>query len=130
MLIVTRNFNLPVGSAVALVGVVLVLLTVRYDVDLALAVLAAVASGVLGAFVGALLMGSLNNGMSPMNVPTFHQVTARGIVLLLAVTRPISRKKRRRTPAVALAGPPTLALRTKRKSRGGKPCGIISWRRP
>ena len=30
-------------------------------------------------------MGSLNNGMSLMNVPTFYQDTARGIVLLLAV---------------------------------------------
>jgi ABC-type xylose transport system permease subunit len=40
---------------------------------------------VFGAMVGALLMGSLNNGMSLMNVPTFYQETARGIVLLLAV---------------------------------------------
>jgi D-xylose transport system permease protein len=40
---------------------------------------------VFGALVGALLMGSLNNGMSLMNVPTFYQETARGIVLLLAV---------------------------------------------
>ena len=40
---------------------------------------------VLGALVGGLLMGSLNNGMSLMNVPTFYQDTARGIVLLLAV---------------------------------------------
>ena len=40
---------------------------------------------VLGALVGALLMGSLNNGMSLMNVPTFYQDTARGAVLLLAV---------------------------------------------
>ncbi len=40
---------------------------------------------VFGALVGALLMGSLNNGMSLMNVPTFYQDTARGIVLLLAV---------------------------------------------
>jgi ABC-type xylose transport system permease subunit len=30
-------------------------------------------------------MGSLNNGMSLMNVPTFYQDTARGVVLLLAV---------------------------------------------
>jgi ABC-type xylose transport system permease subunit len=30
-------------------------------------------------------MGSLNNGMSLMNVPTFYQDTARGAVLLLAV---------------------------------------------
>jgi ABC-type xylose transport system permease subunit len=54
--------------------------------DLALGVLAAVASGVLGAFVCVLLMGSLNNGMSPMNLPTFCQDAARGIILLLAVT--------------------------------------------
>jgi D-xylose transport system permease protein len=40
---------------------------------------------VFGALVGALLMGSLNNGMSLLNVPTFFQETARGVVLLLAV---------------------------------------------
>jgi D-xylose transport system permease protein len=40
---------------------------------------------VIGALIGALLMGSLNNGMSLMNVPTFYQNTARGAVLLLAV---------------------------------------------
>jgi D-xylose transport system permease protein len=40
---------------------------------------------VLGALLGAVLMGSLNNGMSLMNVPPFYQDTARGIVLLFAV---------------------------------------------
>jgi ABC-type xylose transport system permease subunit len=40
---------------------------------------------VVGALVGALLMGSLNNGMSLMNVAPFFQDTARGVVLLLAV---------------------------------------------
>ena len=40
---------------------------------------------VLGALLGAVLMGSLNNGMSLMNVPTFYQDTARGVVLLVAV---------------------------------------------
>jgi ABC-type xylose transport system permease subunit len=40
---------------------------------------------VLGALLGALLMGSLNNGMSLMNVPPFYQDTARGVVLLVAV---------------------------------------------
>ena len=40
---------------------------------------------IFGALLGALLMGSLNNGMSLMNVPTFYQDTARGVVLLLAV---------------------------------------------
>ena len=40
---------------------------------------------ILGALLGALLMGSLNNGMSLMNVPIFYQNTARGAVLLFAV---------------------------------------------
>jgi D-xylose transport system permease protein len=53
---------------------------------------------VFGALVGALLMGSLNNGMSLMNVPTFYQDTARGIVLLLAVA--IDQLSRRRSAVV------------------------------
>jgi len=53
---------------------------------------------VLGALLGALLMGSLNNGMSLMNVPTFYQDTARGVVLLLAVA--IDQLSRRRAGAV------------------------------
>jgi ABC-type xylose transport system permease subunit len=49
---------------------------------------------VLGAILGALLMGSLNNGMSLKNVPTFYQDTARGVVLLLAVALDqLSRRK-------------------------------------
>ena len=49
---------------------------------------------VLGALLGALLMGSLNNGMSLMNVPIFYQHTARGVVLLLAVALDqLSRKR-------------------------------------
>src|SRR5947207_10703571 len=52
---------------------------------------------VLGALLGALLMGSLNNGMSLMNVPTFYQDTARGVVLLLAVAiDQLSRRNRGR----------------------------------
>jgi D-xylose transport system permease protein len=54
---------------------------------------------VLGALLGALLMGSLNNGMSLMNVPTFYQDTARGVVLLLAVAADqLSRRNRTRNP--------------------------------
>jgi ABC-type xylose transport system permease subunit len=48
---------------------------------------------VFGALVGALLMGSLNNGMSLMNVPTFYQETARGVVLLLAVAADQARRR-------------------------------------
>jgi D-xylose transport system permease protein len=56
---------------------------------------------VFGALVGALLMGSLNNGMSLMNVPTFYQETARGIVLLLAVAADqYSRRRSSTVPAV------------------------------
>jgi putative multiple sugar transport system permease protein len=49
---------------------------------------------VFGALVGALLMGSLNNGMSLMNVPTFYQETARGVVLLFAVAADQYRRHR------------------------------------
>jgi D-xylose transport system permease protein len=53
MLIVTRNFDLSVGSAVALVGVVVALLTVRHDVGVPLALLAALAVGLaMGAWQG------------------------------------------------------------------------------
>jgi D-xylose transport system permease protein len=50
---------------------------------------------VFGALVGALLMGSLNNGMSLMNVPTFYQETARGVVLLFAVAADQYRRTRK-----------------------------------
>jgi len=53
---------------------------------------------VFGALLGALLMGSLNNGMSLMNVPTFYQDTARGVVLLLAVA--IDQLSRRRSATI------------------------------
>ena len=39
-------------------------------------------------------MGSLNNGLSLMNVETFYQDTVRGVVLLLAVA--IDQYSRRR----------------------------------
>jgi ABC-type xylose transport system permease subunit len=52
---------------------------------------------VFGALVGALLMGSLNNGMSLMNVPTFYQETARGVVLLFAVAADQYRRTRKST---------------------------------
>src|SRR4051812_39743994 len=53
MLIVTRNFDLSVGSAVALVGVILALLTVRADVHPLLAVAIAIGGGLLmGAWQG------------------------------------------------------------------------------
>src|SRR5687768_1461205 len=47
MLIVTRNFDLSVGSAVALVGVVLALLTVKHDINPLFAVAMSIAVGIL-----------------------------------------------------------------------------------
>ena len=53
MLIVTRNFDLSVGSAVALVGVILAVLTVKHDVSPLLAVPLAIAGGMaMGAWQG------------------------------------------------------------------------------
>src|SRR5215470_13827914 len=53
MLIVTRNFDLSVGSAVALVGVVVAVLAGSYDVSPLLAVPAAILVGMLmGAWQG------------------------------------------------------------------------------
>src|SRR4029077_20249712 len=53
MLIVTRNFDLSVGSAVALIGVIVAVLTVRLGVNAGVAVLAALAAGVaMGAWQG------------------------------------------------------------------------------
>lgn len=40
---------------------------------------------VLGSVVGALLIESLNNGMSLLNVPTFYQMPLKGMVVILAV---------------------------------------------
>src|SRR5215208_5592602 len=53
MLIVTRNFDLSVGSAVALVGVVLAILTVKNDVHPLVAVAVSICAGlVMGAWQG------------------------------------------------------------------------------
>src|SRR6478672_9774819 len=53
MLIVTRNFDLSVGSAVALVGVILAILTVKHDVNPLVGVAVALAGGlVMGAWQG------------------------------------------------------------------------------
>ena len=65
MLIVTRNFDLSVGSAVALVGVVVAVLTVKMGVHPALAVAAALGVGLLlGAWQGwwVTRMGAMASG--------------------------------------------------------------------
>jgi L-arabinose transport system permease protein len=40
---------------------------------------------ILGTIVGVLIMGTVQNAMNLMNIPTFYQYVVRGIILLLAV---------------------------------------------
>ena len=51
---------------------------------------------VIGAVVGALVTGSLNNGMGLMNIPTDRQQITKGLILLLVVWFDISMRKKRR----------------------------------
>jgi D-xylose transport system permease protein len=48
---------------------------------------------VFGAIVGAVVMASLDNGMSLLNAPSFWQTIVKGLVLLLAVWFDMSRNK-------------------------------------
>lgn len=48
---------------------------------------------IVGALVGALIMASLTNGMSVMNMPIFWQYVIRGAVLILAVYIDVASKK-------------------------------------
>jgi D-xylose transport system permease protein len=50
---------------------------------------------IFGALVGSLIMASLLNGMSVMNMPAFWQFIIRGLVLVLAVYMDVVTKKRR-----------------------------------
>jgi L-arabinose transport system permease protein len=38
-----------------------------------------------GAIVGVLIMGTVQNAMNLMNIPTFYQYVVRGMILLIAV---------------------------------------------
>jgi len=51
---------------------------------------------VIGAVVGALVTGSLNNGMGLMNLPTDRQQIVKGLILLLVVWFDIGMRKKRR----------------------------------
>jgi ribose transport system permease protein len=53
---------------------------------------------VFGTFVGALIIGSLNNGLDLLGVPTFWQTVSLGVVLLLAVALDRVLQRRRRAP--------------------------------
>ncbi|WP_297427655.1 sugar ABC transporter permease [Clostridium sp.] len=50
---------------------------------------------VAGALVGALVMASVDNGMSMMNTPTFWQYIVKGLILLIAVWMDISSKNKK-----------------------------------
>jgi D-xylose transport system permease protein len=49
---------------------------------------------VSGAVIGAIVMASLDNGMSLMNMPMFWQSIIKGLVLIVAVWIDIATKKR------------------------------------
>ena len=53
-------------------------------------------ASISGVLVGVLIMGSVQNGMSLMNVPTFYQYLIRGSILWVAVLFDIQRQKVRK----------------------------------
>ncbi len=82
MLIVTRNFDLSVGSAVALVGAILATLSVRNDVDPLLACLVAIGAGVaMGAWQG---LWVTRLGVSSFIVTLAGLLYFRGFSMILA----------------------------------------------
>jgi len=48
---------------------------------------------VIGAIIGAIVMGSLDNGMSLLNVPSFWQSIVKGLVLIVALAFDIASKR-------------------------------------
>ena len=48
---------------------------------------------IVGSIIGALIMASIDNGMSMMNIPTFWQFIVKGLILIIAVWIDISSKK-------------------------------------
>lgn len=52
-------------------------------------------ASISGVLVGVLIMGSVQNAMSLLNVPTFYQYLIRGAILLLAVLFDQLRQRRR-----------------------------------
>ncbi|MFA6473185.1 MAG: L-arabinose ABC transporter permease AraH [Candidatus Latescibacterota bacterium] len=49
---------------------------------------------ILGTIVGVLIMGTVQNAMNLLNIPTFYQYVARGVILLLAVLFDQMRRRR------------------------------------
>ncbi len=50
---------------------------------------------VIGTFIGAIIIGVINNGMNLLNVPFFYQLIVKGLVILIAVYIDVQSKKRR-----------------------------------
>ncbi len=50
---------------------------------------------ILGTIVGVLIMGTVQNAMNLLNIPTFYQYVARGVILLLAVLFDQLRQRRK-----------------------------------
>ncbi|GBU09769.1 carbohydrate ABC transport system permease [Gammaproteobacteria bacterium] len=50
---------------------------------------------VIGTFIGAIIIGVINNGMNLLNVPYFYQLIVKGVVILIAVYIDVQSKKRR-----------------------------------
>jgi D-xylose transport system permease protein len=49
---------------------------------------------IVGAIIGALIMTSIDNGMSMMNIEAFWQYIVKGLILILAVWMDISNQKK------------------------------------
>ena len=49
---------------------------------------------IFGAIIGAMVMASLDNGMSLMNLPIMYQYMIKGMILLLAVWVDIANRKK------------------------------------
>ncbi|MEH6854820.1 ribose ABC transporter permease [Priestia megaterium] len=49
---------------------------------------------IVGTFIGAMIIGVINNGMNLMNVPYFYQLIVKGLVILVAVYVDVRNKKR------------------------------------
>lgn len=49
---------------------------------------------VQGTLIGAILIGSMNNGMSLLNIPTHYQMVIKGLIIILAVLMDVTSKKK------------------------------------
>ena len=67
---------------------------------------------IIGAMLGVLIIGTLNNGMILLSIPTFYQRVARGLLLIIAVLIQNWQSRPRRQPIPAAVGADVAAPRT------------------